>query len=70
MTVFKNADLQTIMRTLSRWYDVEVVYQGNIPAKKLGGGIPRNTNLSEVLKVLEAYNIHFKLEGKQITVMP
>ncbi len=70
MTVFKNADLQTIMRTISRWYDVKVVYEGNIPAKSLGGGIPRHTNLSEVLKVLEAYQVHFKLEGKQITIMP
>jgi ferric-dicitrate binding protein FerR (iron transport regulator) len=70
MTVFKNARLQTIMRTVARWYDVQVIYQGSIPEKSLSGGIPRNTNLSQVLKVLESYHLHFKLEGKQITVMP
>jgi ferric-dicitrate binding protein FerR (iron transport regulator) len=50
---FENADIQTVMRQLSRWYDVEVVYKRDIEkADPLFFEVKRNTNLSDVLKVL------------------
>jgi ferric-dicitrate binding protein FerR (iron transport regulator) len=67
--LFKNNDIQTIMRQISRWYDVEVVYQGTT-TEKFSGRVNRNTNLSEVLKAFEESNIHFKIQEKTITVMP
>lgn len=70
MTVFKNADIQSIMRQISRWYDVEVEYQGDIPERLFTGKIPRNVNVSKVLKVLELSHIHFRIAGKKIIVMP
>jgi transmembrane sensor len=70
MTVFKNADIQSIMRQISRWYDVEVAYKGDIPERLFTGKIPRNVNVSKVLKVLELSNIHFRISGKKIIVMP
>jgi ferric-dicitrate binding protein FerR (iron transport regulator) len=67
--VFKNNDIETIMRQLARWYDVDVVYQGKT-IEKFSGRVNRNTNLSEVLKAFEESNIHFKIHDKVITIMP
>ncbi|MNY31034.1 hypothetical protein D3C86_1651760 [compost metagenome] len=58
------------MRKLARWYDIEVEYKGKLPDIVLGGEIPRNTKLSEALKILEVANVHFIVEGKKITVVP
>jgi ferric-dicitrate binding protein FerR (iron transport regulator) len=66
---FNNADIKTVMRQLSRWYDVDVIYQGEIPNEKLEGKIPRNVNASVVLDALQYTGIKFKIEGKKIIVM-
>lgn len=68
--VFKNEDIRSIMRKLSRWYNVEVSYSGNIPEVGFGGNISRSKDISEVLDVLQLTNaVHFKVEGRRITVM-
>jgi ferric-dicitrate binding protein FerR (iron transport regulator) len=67
---FTNADLGAIMRQVKKWYNVEVVYSGKLPNRSFTADISRKTNLSQLLQVLELSNIHFKLEGKKLTVMP
>lgn len=69
--IFRNTSLESIMRMLSRWYDVEVVYKNkNIGSTRLGGAIAKTTKIEEVLKMLElTSNVHFKIEGKKITVI-
>jgi transmembrane sensor len=67
---FNNADIQTVMRQIARWYDVEVVYEGKISTEKFEGEIPRNSQLSEVFKILELSNVHFAIEGKKVIVKP
>jgi transmembrane sensor len=65
---FDQDDLHSVMRQISRWYDVEVVYDGNLPKGSYGGKIWRSSNLSQVLEVLESSAIHFKIEGNKIIV--
>lgn len=65
---FDNDDLQSIMRQISRWYDVDVVYQGKISTEKYVGEIPRNSNLAEVFKILELNHVHIDAKGKVLTV--
>jgi len=68
---FKYADLRTVMRQLSRWYDLEIVYETGAPLNKhFEGEIPMNTMLSQLLTVLEKNDVHFHLEGKKLTVLP
>jgi len=67
---FEKADIQTVMRQLARWYDVDVVYEGNITGRLFGGDIQRNLNLSQVLEILQKNQVHFDLEGRRITVRP
>lgn len=70
-TQFSNADIKTIMRMLSRWYDVEVKYQGEMIETGFGGSVSRSKNISEILKLLELTgDVHFKIEGRRVTVMP
>lgn len=65
---FDNIDLATLMRQISRWYDVDIIYQ-NIDNKSLfGGGISRKLNLSQVLHLLETNKLHFKIEGRKVIV--
>ncbi len=67
---FNNTSLETIMRQLERWYDVDVQYIGKIPDEHFTGRLPRNTNLSNVLKILSMSQIQFKIEGKNIIITP
>jgi hypothetical protein len=57
------------MRMISRWYNVEVEYVGEIPKSKFGGAVSRFENFSEVLKTLESTGrVKFKIEGRRIFV--
>ncbi|GEL10300.1 FecR family protein [Flavobacterium glycines] len=67
---FENANLQTVLRQLSRWYDVDVVFEKGIPARTFEGEIQRNLQLSQVLKILEKNKVHFKIDGNVLRVMP
>lgn len=67
---FHDADIEEVMRQLSRWYDVDVSYEGNIPSRKFSGKIYRNQSALKVCDILNYKNIHFRIEGKKIVVMP
>jgi transmembrane sensor len=58
---FKDADLKEIMKQVSRWYNIGVEYQGDIPKRKFNGSISRKSNLSVLLKILAYSDIHFSI---------
>lgn len=68
--VFKDASVETVMREIARWYDVEIVYAGKVPTENFEGEIPRNSSIQEVFKILELSKVHCKIEGRKITVLP
>jgi len=66
---FEDVSLQEMMRQLSRWYDIEVVYEGKVPEMRFGGKMVRNLSLSQLLKVLEQSKVHFRMEeGRKVIV--
>lgn len=69
---FKNASIASIMRQAQRWYGIEVVYENKVNKDQaLNGDIPKTVALSKFLKILEATgSVHFRIEGKRVTVMP
>ncbi len=67
---FNDESLETIMRQLARWYDVKITYEGKKPDIHFAGIISRNTNLSEVLRMLELSGVRFKINEKEIIVIP
>ncbi|MBO9676331.1 MAG: FecR domain-containing protein [Sphingobacteriaceae bacterium] len=58
---FKDATIQEVLRQVSRWYNVEIKYEGTPTKEVFNGSIKRSTNLSTVLHILELSNVHFKL---------
>jgi transmembrane sensor len=70
MFQFDHADLKSVMEELSRWYGVDVRFEGNAASRHFGGKISRSSNISEVLKILELSKVHFRIENKIIVVMP
>jgi transmembrane sensor len=67
---FEGADLKIVLRQLSRWYDVDVVYEGSPPARKFVGEISRDLTLSQVLEGFGEMRVKFKIDGKKLIVMP
>jgi len=68
---FNSADIATVLRQASRWYDIEIVYAGNkIPDDKFSGKISRAVNLSSLLKWMQWSDVYFKLEGKKLIIQP
>lgn len=67
--MFESEDIESVMRKVSRWYDVEVVFEGNVPKDKFGGTVSRFSNISKVLKILQLTNkVHFKIEERRVIV--
>lgn len=66
--LFSSSSLKDVMNQISRWYDVEVVFEGKPDNRKFGGKIQRDLILSKALKILEKNDINFKIEGKTIYV--
>ncbi len=67
---FDESDITTVMRQLGRWYDVSVRYEGEVPLQRFGGEIERSLSLSQVLSILRKTGVNFRLEGKEVVVMP
>ncbi|MEC5145741.1 FecR family protein [Chitinophaga sp. 212800010-3] len=65
---FEHADIQTVMRQIARWYDVDVHYAGEIPHKQFEGQIQRSLKLSEVLELLSNAGIKYLLDGNKLTI--
>lgn len=65
---FNNKDLGTIMRQISRWYGVQIRFEGPIAQRKFGGELPKDLKLSEILQLLAKMNIQFSMEGNVLTI--
>jgi len=67
---FEDADIKHVMRQISRWYDIEVEYKGNV-SQHFEGSIPQNVNIMKVLNMLELTGeVKFKIVGRKVVVLP
>lgn len=67
---YQNSNIAQVLRDAARWYDIDIVYAGNkIPDDTFTGEIPRSATLTELLSILKMSRVHFKLEGRQLTVL-
>jgi transmembrane sensor len=67
---FENADIKTIMRQFARWYNVDVVFEGNVQDRLFSGEIHRSLTVLQALDLLNYANVHFNIDGKKIIVSP
>ena len=67
---YKSADIKTILRQISRWYDVDVEYKGTVNIH-FTGQLPRNQNVSGIFeKLVLTGEVKFNIDGKKIIVSP
>jgi ferric-dicitrate binding protein FerR (iron transport regulator) len=67
---FNDAGIESVMRQLSRWYDVDVKYEGQIKERTFSGEISRNVNASQILDALSFKKIHYSIDGRTIIIKP
>ncbi|SEN91446.1 FecR family protein [bacterium A37T11] len=65
---FDNTPFTELMKQLSRWYDIEVVYHKNIPTDSFSGSLDRNVSLQTVLDFLDESGIVFKVDGRKLLI--
>jgi len=68
--VFEDESLESIMRKVERWYDVEVEYVAGVNQKELYfGSVSRYDKVSKVLDALKSTGgLHFEIQGRRILV--
>jgi transmembrane sensor len=68
--IFHNENIRDIMREVTRWYDVEVIFADNAAGHEtFSGSVSRYDNVSELLKTLQLTGrVHFDIEGRKIIV--
>ena len=66
--VFNGSDVPAIMRQIGRWYDVDVVYSGSVRTETFTGMVSRKSDISRVLRIMEAGGIQFRIEKNRIMV--
>jgi transmembrane sensor len=66
--VFNGSDVPAIMRQIGRWYDVDVTYSGSVPTETFTGMVSRKSDISRVLRIMEAGGIQFRIEKNRIMV--
>lgn len=68
--IFNNEHIRDIMTKLARWYDIDVVYEGDMSGVAFQGNYQRSRSLVNLLKTIEQTNsIRFKIEGRRVTVI-
>lgn len=67
---FDDVPFEEAMRKLERWYDIEVVFEKGVPDIQFEGKMTRDLPLSGLLIALERSDVHFRIEGRKLIVLP
>jgi transmembrane sensor len=68
---FDGATVEQIMRQVGRWYDLKVVYQGDVKDERFAGSVPRTADAAKLLETLSlTQTVRFELDHGTIYVKP
>jgi ferric-dicitrate binding protein FerR (iron transport regulator) len=65
---FNSSGIEKIMRQISRWYNVEPVYEGAIPEGHFSGIVSRDNNITQVLQIMQSGGVQFRIEGRNVII--
>ncbi|SDE66205.1 FecR family protein [Mucilaginibacter pineti] len=66
---FTDADIKTVMEQISRWYDVDVVFEGTLSKETFTGRIPRSFDLNKTVKVMQlSKSVKLTVQGRRLMV--
>lgn len=70
MFVFNDTELESIMKNLARWYDLEVVFTSNeLKSTTFGALISRKSNISTILSLMEmTETVRFEILDKKVII--
>jgi len=65
---FKGKPLKDIMKVISRWYDVEVIFENkNLESIKFKGTLEKSQSIDEILSIMKSYSINnYEIKNKTI----
>lgn len=66
---FNATAVEDAMRQIARWYDVEVVYEAEVPDIHFSGMVSRQNSLSQVMKIMQEGGLQFRIEGRKLFVL-
>lgn len=64
----RKMDIPSFMRSVSRWYDVNVEYEGKLPTATFSAMLIKDIPLSQLLTALDANGVHCRLQGRTVIV--
>lgn len=69
--MFNNENLESVMRKLARWYDLEIEVSPALSEVSIWGSVSRYDDFSKVLEIIQMtdQNIRFKVEGRRVKLM-
>lgn len=65
---FNRVDIQTLMRQISRWYNVEVEYVGEITSETFVGKIKRTESLDNIVKIFKQAGLDIQIQGRSLLI--
>lgn len=65
---FNSTGIATVMQQLSRWYDIDVRYEGKVPDIRVSGKMDKGLNLNEILEFLTKMEVKQRLVGRTVTI--
>ncbi|MNY00962.1 fec operon regulator FecR [compost metagenome] len=66
---FTDADIHTVMREFSRWYNVDIAFAGPVTKDTFTGRLPRSWSLAKVMKMMRSSgSIQLTVEGRRVMV--
>lgn len=70
MFYFNDVELESIMKSLSRWYDLDVLFTDSaLKSITFGALISRKSNISEIFKLMEmTESVYFNISDKKVIV--
>ncbi|GAB3016575.1 hypothetical protein GCM10027051_21290 [Niabella terrae] len=66
---FTGLRFEEVMQQLARWYNIEVRYEGQVPALEFEGKLNRNVNLSSILKFFKGSGIQYRMENHVLIII-
>jgi transmembrane sensor len=67
--IFNDESLVSIMRRMARWYNVDVVYNGDVSDLRYGGAVSRTKKISSVLSFFDRTgNVKIELKGRTVII--
>jgi ferric-dicitrate binding protein FerR (iron transport regulator) len=68
--IFHDETIANVMKIMARWYDVDIVYEGDVKNKEFGGSTSKDKNIVTLLENMKLTGaIHYRIDGRRVIVM-